>query len=241
MKAVVLAAGEGTRLRPLTADTPKGLLDVGGRAILTHCFERLVGIGVEELVVVVGYEGEQIIERYGDVFDGVPIVYAEQCEREGMAHALLAAEEHVDGQFVLVDGDSIVRCDLRRLVDRQRDPAVDGTMLVHEVPAAAAREKMVCVVNERDELVARRQKPEAPPDPSLVAASVQTCSPGLFNACRRVERSPRGEFEMSDAIAIRLAEGATIVAVRCDGWLVNVNTPRELARADRRVREVSTE
>ncbi|EMA50636.1 sugar phosphate nucleotidyltransferase [Halococcus salifodinae] len=237
MKAVVLAAGEGTRLRPLTAETPKAVLEVGGKPIIEHCFEQLVDLGVETLVVVVGYEGERIIERYGDSFAGVPITYTHQREREGMAHALLTAEAHVDGPFVLMDGDSVVRCDLKELVDRQRDPSIDGTVLVEEVSAAAAREKMVCVLNERDEIVARRQKPDDPPDPSLVAASVQTATPALFDACRRVERSPRGEYEMSDAIRIRIEADATIAAVRCDGWLVNVNTPAELRRTDRKLRD----
>lgn len=237
MKGVVLAAGEGTRLRPLTAATPKGLLDVGGRPILTRCFERLVDLGVTELVVVVGYEGDRIRERYGEAFAGVPISYAVQHERDGMAHALLAAEDHLDGPFVLMDGDGVVSCDLRRLVERHRDPAVDGTVLVEEVPASAAREKMVCVLDENDELVGWENKPEEPPDPSLVAASVQTATPALLDACRAVERSPRGEFEMSDAIGHRIADGARIVGIRCDGWLVNVNTPADLARANELVRE----
>lgn len=237
MKAVVLAAGEGTRLRPRTAETPKGLLEIGGKPILTHCFEQLATLGAEELVVVVGYEGEQIRNRYGDDFAGVPISYACQHEREGMAHALLAAEEHIDGPFMLMDGDSIVRCDLRELVEFQHDSTVDGTVLVNEVPADVAREKMVCVLNERGDIVARENKPDDPPDPSFVAASFQTATPELLDACRRVGRSPRGEFEMSDAIGRRIEAGARIVAVRCDGWLINVNTSEELAWADRRVRD----
>jgi dTDP-glucose pyrophosphorylase len=236
MKAVVLAAGEGTRLRPLTAETPKGLLEVDDKPILTHCFEQLTNLGAEELVVVIGYEGDQIREHYGDGFAGVPITYARQREREGMAHALLTAEEYINGPFMLMDGDSIVQCDLQKLIERQREPAVDGTVLVQAVSAAAARGKMVCILNERDDIVARENKPDDPPDPSLVAASFQTSSQKLFDACRRVERSPRGEFEMSDAIGRRIEMGARIAAVRCDGWLMNVNMPAELARADRRVR-----
>lgn len=237
MKGVVLAAGEGTRLRPLTAETPKALLDVGGRPILTRCFEQLVDLGVTELIVVVGYEGERIRERYGESFSGVPISYARQAKREGMAHALLAAADSLDEPFVLMDGDGVVSCDLQRLVERQRESEVDGTILVDSIPASAAREKMVCVLDEHDALVGWENKPENPPDPSLVAASVQTATPKLLDACRRVERSPRGEFEMSDAIGARLADGAHIVGVRCDGWMVNVNTPADLARANELVEE----
>ena len=78
MDAVVLAAGEGTRLRPLTEDTPKAMVEVNDKPILTHCFEQLVDVGAEQLVVVVGYKKEQIIEHYGDSFQGVPVTYTHQ-------------------------------------------------------------------------------------------------------------------------------------------------------------------
>lgn len=70
MDAVVLAAGEGTRLRPLTEDKPKGMVEVADTPILTHCFDQLIELGVDELVVVVGYLKEQIIDHYGDEYRG---------------------------------------------------------------------------------------------------------------------------------------------------------------------------
>ena len=73
MKAVVLAAGEGTRLRPLTEDKPKGMVEVDGQPILTHCFDQLVDLDADELMIVVGYLKERIIDHYGDEHDGVPI------------------------------------------------------------------------------------------------------------------------------------------------------------------------
>ena len=68
MKGVVIAAGEGTRLRPLTEDKPKGMVEVAGKPILTHCFDQLVDLGAETLLAVVGYKKEQIIQHYGDEF-----------------------------------------------------------------------------------------------------------------------------------------------------------------------------
>ena len=73
MKGIVLAGGEGTRLRPLTVDKPKGMVEVNGNPILTHCFKQLVELGADELVVVVGYLKEQIIDHYGDAFRDTPI------------------------------------------------------------------------------------------------------------------------------------------------------------------------
>ena len=83
MQAVVLAGGEGTRLRPLTDDKPKGMVEVDGEPILTHCFDQLVELGADELIVVVGYLKEKIIDHYGDAYEGVPITYAHQREQNG--------------------------------------------------------------------------------------------------------------------------------------------------------------
>ncbi len=83
MKAVVLAAGEGTRLRPLTEEKPKGMVEVDGKPILTHCFEQLAELGADEFVVVVGYRKQGIIEHYDDEYEGVPITYSHQREQKG--------------------------------------------------------------------------------------------------------------------------------------------------------------
>src|SRR6056297_900646 len=96
MQAVVLAAGKGTRLRPLTDDKPKGMVEIAGKPILTHCFEQLKALDAEEFVVVVGYRKEVIIDHYDDEFRGVPITYTHQRDQRGLAHALLTAEEHVE-------------------------------------------------------------------------------------------------------------------------------------------------
>ncbi|ESS04761.1 MAG: dTDP-glucose pyrophosphorylase, partial [uncultured archaeon A07HR67] len=88
MKAVVLAAGKGTRLRPLTDDKPKGMVEVAEKPLITHCFDQLIDLGADELVVVVGYMKEQIIDHYGDAYEGVPITYTHQREQKGLAHAL---------------------------------------------------------------------------------------------------------------------------------------------------------
>ncbi|HKJ59839.1 MAG TPA: sugar phosphate nucleotidyltransferase, partial [Halobacteriales archaeon] len=112
MKAVVLAAGEGTRLRPLTEDKPKAMVEVAGVPLLTHCFDQLLALGADELIVVVGYLKERIISHYGDSYDGVPITYTHQREQDGLAHALLTVEEHVDDDFMLILGDNVFRANL---------------------------------------------------------------------------------------------------------------------------------
>jgi NDP-sugar pyrophosphorylase family protein len=110
---VVPAAGQGTRLRPLTADTPKGLVDVGGRPLLDHVFKTLLESGVDELVVVVGYRAGDIIDHFGESFAGCPITYVHQRERLGLGHAIAQTRPHVDGSFVVLNGDNVWTRQLR--------------------------------------------------------------------------------------------------------------------------------
>ncbi|MFW6385460.1 MAG: sugar phosphate nucleotidyltransferase, partial [Halodesulfurarchaeum sp.] len=91
MKAVVLAAGRGTRLQPLTDAKPKALVEVAGRPLLSYVFDALRDLPVHEVVVVIGYRGEDIIDYYGHTVDGIPVTYTEQEAPRGLADALVAA------------------------------------------------------------------------------------------------------------------------------------------------------
>ena len=229
MHGVALAAGRGSRLRPLTADRPKPMLTVGDKPLLAHALDRLVDLGATQLVVVVGYCGDVIVNHFGDSYRGVPIQYAEQRTQEGMADALLAAEPYVEESFVLADGDSVVRAGPATCLDRQDDPDVDGTLLVQQVTAAEARSKALCVTTADNELVELVNKPDDPPETCRIASAFHTFPPAVFEACRDVSRSPRGEFELGAAMNLLVERGYRLVCVDADGQVFNVNTPEELA------------
>src|SRR2546425_13327843 len=108
MKAVVLAAGEGTRMRPLTANLPKPLLPVAGKPFLRHTLEALRSAGVTEVAVLIGWQGHRIRASLGDgdAF-GLSIAYEEQTERLGTAHAIGCKRSHVDGPVLSVNGDVV--------------------------------------------------------------------------------------------------------------------------------------
>ena len=237
MKAVVLAAGAGTRLRPLTDDRPKGMVEVDGKPLLTHCFERLADLGVDGIVVVVGYRKEQIIGYYGDEFSGIPITYAHQREQNGLAHALLTVEEFVDGDFVLMLGDNVFDANLAAVVDCVGE-GVDAAFLVEEVPFEEASRYGVCVTNGRDEIVDVVEKPADPPS-NLVMTGFYAFTPAIFHACHLVRPSARGEYELSDAIALLLHSGRRIRAITIDGWRVDVGYPEDRDRAERLLHETA--
>ena len=236
MKAVVLAAGEGTRLQPLAEDKPKGMVEVDGKPILTHCFEQMAALGADELVVVAGYMNEAIISHYGDKFDGMPITYTHQREQDGLAHALLTAEEHVNNDFMLILGDNIFDANLEDVVRRQREDRADAAFLVEEVPWEEASRYGVCDTNHYGEITDVVEKPEDPPS-NLVMTGFYTFTPAIFHACHLVQPSNRGEYELSEAIDLLIQSGRTIDAIRMDGWRVDVGCPEDRDKAEQLLQE----
>ncbi len=231
MQAVVLAAGEGTRLRPLTEDKPKGMVEVAGKPILEHCLEQLADLGAESFHIVVGYRKEDIIQYFGDEYKGVPITYAHQREQNGLAHALLTVEEDVDSEFMLMLGDNIFDANLGDVVNRQAEDRADAAFLVEEVPHEEASRYGVCETNKYGEIIEVVEKPADPPS-NLVMTGFYTFTPAIFHACHLVQPSNRGEYEISEAIDLLIQSGRTIDAIRMDGWRIDVGYPEDRDRAE---------
>jgi len=232
MKAVVLAAGEGTRLRPLTEDKPKGMVEVDGEPILTHCFDQLTALGADELIVVVGYLKERIIDHYGDEYEGVPITYTHQRNQQGLAHALLSVEAHIDDDFMLMLGDNVFQANLEDVVRRQREDRADAAFLVEEVPWDEADRYGVCDTNKFGEITDVVEKPDEPPS-NLVMTGFYTFTPAIFHACHLVQPSNRGEYEISEAIDLLIQSGRTIDAIGLEGWRIDVGYPEDREEAEK--------
>ncbi|RRJ29484.1 UTP--glucose-1-phosphate uridylyltransferase AglF [Halocatena pleomorpha] len=237
MKAVVLAAGKGTRLRPLTEEKPKGMVEVAEKTILTRCFEQLRELGAEELVVVVGYMKEEIISHYGDSFEEIPITYAHQREQNGLAHALLTVEEHIDSDFMLMLGDNVFDANLGDVINRQQEDRADAAFLVEEVPYEEASRYGVCDTNNYGEITEVIEKPEKPPT-NLVMTGFYTFSPAIFHACQLVQPSNRGEYEISEAIDLLVRSGRTIDAIRLEGWRMDIGYPEDQEEAEVRLEDM---
>lgn len=238
MQAVVLAGGEGTRLRPLTDDTPKGMIEVDEQPILTRCFDQLVDLGADELIVVVGYLKQRIIDHYGDEYRGIPITYTHQREQKGLAHALLTAEEHVEDDFMLMLGDNVFDANLEDVIRRQREERADAAFLVESVPWEEASRYGVCDTNDYGEITAVVEKPDDPPT-NLVMTGFYTFTPAVFHACHLTQPSDRNEYEISEAIDLLIRSGRTIDAIPMDGWRIDIGYPADRDRAEERLREKS--
>ncbi|MCU0861363.1 MAG: sugar phosphate nucleotidyltransferase [Methanomassiliicoccales archaeon] len=228
MKALVLAAGEGTRLRPLTSNVPKPLLLVAGKPFLSHIFEALRAGGVKDVALLVGWKANRIKEFYGDGSQmGLSITYLEQKERLGTANAVGHAEGVMDEPFFCINGDVVIsEQDIRAMEDsfQAKGRTVMGAVTVPN-PSAFG------VIEEKEGMLVRIiEKPRLPPS-DLVNAGMFVFKPDVFEEIRRTGRSPRGEFEITDTLTcIAHAEGVAVHRIVTD-W-IDVGRPWDLLKAN---------
>jgi bifunctional UDP-N-acetylglucosamine pyrophosphorylase/glucosamine-1-phosphate N-acetyltransferase len=221
MQAVILAAGEGTRMRPLTETVPKPMLPVADRPLVAHTVDAAVDAGATELVFVVGYEADRVREHFGDEYRGVQVSYAVQEEQLGTAHAAAAAREHLDGDFVVLNGDDLYdRAAIEALFDAC--PAVGAYRVDDPRPYGVFSldgERVTGVV----------EKPDDPPS-NRVNVGAYHFPAEAADWLTEVEESERGEYEITDVVE-RLVGAREVRAVPVERWL-GVGRPWELLEAN---------
>lgn len=223
-KAVVLAAGEGTRLEPLTAARPKPMLPVANRPLLEHVLESVAAAGITEVVLVVGYKRERIQDHFGDGDDwGLDLRYVAQETQLGTGHAILQAESVIGEEFIALNGDRVIDPELIEAVAETRHATGDPVIAVTRV----AEPSRYGVVEVEGELVRRiREKPPANDATSeLINAGVYGFGPEVFAALRRTD--VRGELAITRTLA-NLLETRQIRAVPYRGRWLDVSRPWDL-------------
>ena len=234
MKAVLLAAGEGVRLLPITATRPKHLIRVGGKPILEHCLDALKANGVTEAVIVTHYMGDAIRAYFGDGSRfGFKLEYVEQKEVLGTGNAAGVAEPFVDGDFLLVYGDLLFSADaVKNVLNSYRSAEAAAAMAVVAVDKP---ESYGIIEYKKDKTVKRIvEKPSRKSAPSNLAnAGLYVFGKDVFDVLRRVKRSPRGEWELTDAVTLLAQDGKTVLAAeipRAD-WF-DIGRPWDLLEAN---------
>jgi UDP-N-acetylglucosamine diphosphorylase/glucosamine-1-phosphate N-acetyltransferase len=234
VKAVLLAAGEGVRLLPVTATRPKHLIRVGGKPILEHCLDALKANGVTEALIVTHYMGEAIRSYFGDGSHfGFKIGYVEQQAVLGTGNAASLAEPFVSGDFLLVYGDL--------LFSQEAIKAVLETYAAGNAAAAMAvvpvdKPESYGIIEPTPDHAVKRiiEKPPRESTPSNLAnAGLYVFSPEVFEVLRRVKRSPRGEWELTDAITQMAEEGKRVLAAELTkGDWFDIGRPWDLLDAN---------
>ncbi len=220
MQAIVLAAGEGTRMRPLSGSVPKPMLPVAEEPLVAHTVRAAVEAGADELVLVVGYEANTVREYFGDEYAGIPVKYAVQEEQRGTADAVRSAREHIDGQFAVLNGDNLYDTPaVKRLFEKA--PSV-GTYRVSDPSNYGVISK------DGDRVTGIVEKPDDPP--TDLANTGSYVFPEEARDWLDVGESERGEFEITDVVE-RVIDEHDTTAVEVDRWL-DVGRPWELLEAN---------
>ncbi|MCX8170745.1 MAG: sugar phosphate nucleotidyltransferase [Candidatus Bathyarchaeota archaeon] len=237
MKAVVLAAGEGQRLRPLTLTRPKHMIPVGGKPILEHLVNTLKIPEIEEILIVVNYKADVIKAYFGDGSKhDVKIRYVFQDKTVGTADAVLAAERYVGSEdFLAINGDLLVSSDAIESVIRKhkREDFSIATLAAVQVerPEDYGVLKVDC-----GKLIDIVEKPSEGGMGNLVNAGIYVFSAKIFDFIERTEPSSRGEIELTSSIrlAIMGGEKVSVAEIPSDKWL-DIGRPWDLFDANMRV------
>jgi len=209
MKAVILAAGEGKRLRPFTETMPKVMLPVANKPIIEHIMESLENIGIDEVIIAVGYKKEIIMEYLKD-YKKIKISYVIQDKQLGTAHALLQAKNKVKSQFVVVPGDNII--DKKSIVNLIQDKS-EYSLLIKEHPHPS---KYGVVFLEKGKLRNIVEKP-AEDIGKFISTGIYKFPKTIFKDIEKFSKS--GTYSLSSVVDTLIQQGNSINTIKADQWM----------------------
>jgi dTDP-glucose pyrophosphorylase len=233
-KAVLLAAGRGTRMRELTTDLPKPMIEVRGKPVLQHIVEGLREAGVRDLLIIVGYHADAVQNFFGDGSRyNIEIQYATQAVQDGTGRLVNLARNFAgNSPFILSYGDILVDpANYKRLVDLPHDVEA----IISVTRGEDVRKGGAVFLNKEMELVDLREKAQAgEPTSPWYNAGLYTFRPSIFDFTAKLKPSPRGEYELTDAIRDLARSGKTIKAYELTGEWADVRDPEVLAKLNLR-------
>ncbi len=222
MQAVILAAGEGKRLRPLTLEVPKPLVKVNGKSLLEYNFDNLIGL-VNEIILIIGYKGVKIKEKFGDDYKGIKLIYIEQKELLGTGYALSLAEDFIDGRFLILMGDNLyskedikncLKYDYCVLTEKVDNPERFGIFLIED-------NKVKSIIEKPKKFVG-----------NLANTGLYVLNKQIFSELKLVKKSERGEYELTEGIT-SLAKTNSIECIKTEGYFIPIAYPEDIQKAER--------
>ncbi len=242
MKAVILAAGKGTRMGELTNTVPKPMLPVQGKPILEHILEGLQTAGIREIFIVTGFRAGVIEDYFGDGSRwGARIVCGRQAVQDGTGKAPELAREFVGASpFILTYGDILVKPETyQRMVERYHEDDFSGVVTVtasEDVTKGGLFffDETFCLKHLVEKPTStqlaelRAQGWLKPGDPAWYNAGIYIFRPSLFEFTARLQKSPRGEYELTDAVSALIAGKHRLAGLEIQGRWVDVRDPAVL-------------
>ena len=222
MKAVVLAAGKGSRLYPVTHAVAKPLLPLANRMTMEYAFDQFRWCGIDEVCIVVGENEKEVRAALGDgALFGMRLHYSVQDEPLGLAHAVRSAKEFVDGDdFVLYLGDAVYGESLAPFVKQFVESGAANLNLVKAVEDP----RRFGVANVLDGRIVKLVEKPAVPESNLAMAGMYVFGPQLWGVLPELKPSARGEYEITDAIQLMIDRGEHVIAGVYEGEWFDTGT-----------------
>ena len=229
MKALVLAAGIGNRLKPLTLEKPKHLLEVGGKPILQRTIEGLSKAGVKDIFIVVNYKKEMIKQYFGDGSKfNVNIHYLTQDNpKGGTGDAVNTAKGKINESFIVLNGDILFDHNiLKEMIDNYKD---DGLLVCKQVPNP---QDYGIIEMDGDQVIKIVEKPENP-STNLANLGMYIMPEEIFDAISITTLSKRGEIEITDSIQILIDRGKKFTFLKTDSFWMDIGKISDYDKANR--------
>jgi UDP-N-acetylglucosamine diphosphorylase / glucose-1-phosphate thymidylyltransferase / UDP-N-acetylgalactosamine diphosphorylase / glucosamine-1-phosphate N-acetyltransferase / galactosamine-1-phosphate N-acetyltransferase len=223
VQCVILAAGEGKRMRPLTGSRPKVMIPVANQPMLEHLINAIRDCGINEFILVVGYQEAAVRHHFGDGSDfGISIRYVTQKRQRGTGDAVLNVLSHVNGEFLLLNGDMILSREDIKAVLSSPSPALGICKSNHPWDFG--------VVTITDGIITGLEEKSENPKSSLINAGLYLFNSDIFTHLKQITPSPRGELELTDALLPYIKVGS-LHAVMLSSW-ADMGSPWDLLTAN---------
>nr|BAQ21964.1 putative glucose-1-phosphate thymidylyltransferase [Streptomyces versipellis] len=236
MKALVLAGGSGTRLRPITHTSAKQLVPVANKPVLFYGLEAIADAGITDVGIIVGDTADEIREAVADGSQfGLDVTYIPQTAPLGLAHAVLIARDFLaDDDFVMYLGDNFVVGGITSLVDSFRAERPDAQILLTKVSDPALFG--VAELDETGAVVTLEEKPEQPKS-DLALVGVYLFTPVVHTAVRSIGPSWRGELEITHALQWMIDSGRDVRSTTIEGYWKDTGNVADMLEVNRSVLE----
>jgi len=231
MKGLILAAGLGTRLRPITSLRPKPTISVAGKPLIHYAIDDLVDVGIVDIGIVVSHDTIDHLKEALAGYRGATYTYVLQNPPKGLAHAVAVARPFLgDDDFVMYLGDNLFEHGIQPFVDAFRpDAGVHAVLALVRVEDPRA---FGVAVVENGRITRLVEKPADPPS-NLAVAGVYVFDAGIHDAIEGLEPGAKGEYQITDAIARMIEGGRRVAPVEVTGWWKDTGRAEDILDANR--------